>query len=715
MNVDGLFRSARQALNGCGRLRLVVQSRALLRLSTEGTLGTSAGLVVAGLAWAVSLVGWAGAEQFFPEQGWQAQPDPLASRYADIGGEVVDYAGQSPKSLNYYLDNNVFTARVFSSLYETLIEMNPMTLKYEPYLAERWSISDDKKEFTFWLDADARWSDGRQVTAEDVLWTYDTVMDPKHMTGVHKVSLERLERPEVRDERTIVFRAKRVHWQNLGAAGGFQVLAKHAFEGRDFNQVNFEFPVVSGPYGIGELKEGVYLTLFRRDDWWRRDAPNTKGTGNFQTVKYRFFADRENAFEAFRKGLIDVFAVYTARLWVNGTQGEKFQKNWIVRQRVFNHHPIGFQGFAMNMRRAPFNDLRVRKAMAHLVDRRKMNRALMYDQYFMHRSYYEDLYSDEHPCANELVEFDTEQARSLLAEAGWQVNPKTGWLEKGTTRFTFRFLTRAASSEKFLAIFAEDLRDLGIELAIDKKDWAAWAKDMDEFNYDMTWAAWGAGLFKDPEPMWSSAEADRKGGNNITGFKDARVDALIEEQKPIFDVAQRHAICREIDHLVYEQHPYALLWNINYVRLLYWNKFGTPDAVLSKYGAESTAYWWWDADLAAELEDAMRTGRSLPRKPLDVVYDDVPQALQYPAEPVQLQTPRSTGGDAAPDRTGGPGPEADGVNAAIGDMDPAPGSTTSRCVRGVCWGGGVVLVALLAFGVVRVRRQLERQAEQSDS
>lgn len=563
------------------------------------------------------------ADQFFPAPGWSNIPDPVASEYAAPGGEITEFWGPSPKSLNYYLDNNVFSARVFGALYENLIDRNSQTLDYEPALASRWSISDDKLTFTFWLDPKARWSDGTPVTAEDVAWTYAAIMDPNNLTGVHKVSLERLAPPEVIDERTIRFRAKEVHWQNLDACGGFQILPRHAFAGLDFNKINFEFPVVSGPCRLGELKEGIYLTLERRADWWRRDWPSVRHTGNFQTIKYRFYEDRVNAFEAFKKGDIDMFPVYTARLWVEETKGEKFARNWIVKQKIFNHNPVGFQGFAMNMRRAPFDDVRVRKAMACLLDRKTMNHTLMYDQYFLHRSYYEDLYDREHPCPNKLMEYDPGEARRLLAEAGWKVDPATGLLRKDGKDFVFTFLTRSAASDKFLAIYSEALRDVGITVNVDKKDWAAWAKDMDEFNYDMTWAAWGAGLFKNPESMWASKEADRKGGNNISGFKDARVDALIEKQKTIFDVNERHDICREVDRIVFEQHPYVLLWNINYVRLLYWNKFGLPKTVLGKYSMEDTGYWWVDEDAAAELQDAIETGEPLPPRPAEIHYDDV--------------------------------------------------------------------------------------------
>jgi len=564
-------------------------------------------------------------ETRYPGEEWADRPDSLASPHAQKGGEVKTFGGQYPKSLNYYLDNNTLSAEVFGSMFETLLAMNPITLNYEPGLADWWTISEDKKTFTFHLDPDAKWSDGQPVTAEDVRWTYDAIMDPKNLTGPHKISMERFQPPEVIDKRTIRFTAKKVHWKNLQAAGGFQILCKHAYKDTDFNKINFEFPVVSGPYKLGKIEEGLFVQINRRQDWWEAHAKRNQGKFNFDTITYRFYAERTNAFEAFKKGQIDLFPVYTSRIWINETKGDAFFKNHIVKQKVYNHKPVGFQGFAMNMRKAPFDDVRVRKAMAYLLDRRKMNHTLMYDQYFLHRSYFEDLYSPENPCPNPLIELDKQKGRDLLKAAGWRVNPETGYLEKNEQRFTFRFLSRDASSDKFLAIYAEDLKDVGIELVIDKKDWAAWARDMDEYNFQMTWAAWSAGVFKDPESMWLSTEAERKGGNNITGFKNDTVDELIEKQKTIFDIQKRNDIYRQIDQIIYQAYPYVLLWNIDYTRLLYWNKFGTPRTVLSKYGDEASAlvYWWMDPDAKALLGDAVEHKTPLPPNSASVKFDTV--------------------------------------------------------------------------------------------
>ncbi len=570
------------------------------------------------------LGGAAAAQERFPAPDWQDRPNPLAASAALPGGSMTIYAGEYPKSFNYYLDQNVFAAELFGALYESLLTQNPLSLEYEPGLAAAWTIGADKKTFTFQLDQRARWSDGQPLTAADVAWTFAAVLRPENLTGPHKIALSRFEPPHVSNPTTICFKAKQVHWQNLDALASLTVLPKHVFEQSDFNKINFAFAVVSGPYRLADTQEGRWAILERRADWWNRAALRFRGVGNFQSLKFKFYAERENAFEDFKQGRLDLYPVYTAHLWATQTSGEKFTQNWIVRQKIYNHHPLGFQGFAMNLRRAPFDDRRVRQALAQALDRRRLNSALMHNQYFLQRSYFEDLYSAAEPCANQLLEYDLEGARAALAQAGWQVNPANGRLEKDGQPLRFRFLSHERSTDKFLVIYQEALKDLGIEMSLDQKDLAAWAKDMDEFNFDMTWAAWSAGVRKDPEPMWFSDEARRRSGQNLCGVSNAAIDELIISQRGCFDIGRRHAICRQIDHRLAELLPYILLWNTDYTRLLYWNKFGMPPTVLGKYGDERAAYWYWwaDEDAAAELQDAMRERLPLPRRPDTVRFQE---------------------------------------------------------------------------------------------
>ena len=566
------------------------------------------------------------ADDSFPKPDWQDKPDPLASPDAVVGGEMVYYSGPAPKSLNYYTSFAQDAGMFFGLMFESLLGGNPITLGEEPGLADRWTISDDKKVFTFHLDPNAKWSDGQPVTAHDVKWTCDSIADPKNETGPWQMIMERFDKVEVVDDATIRFTGKEVHWSLLDNCSSLYILPKHAFEGKDLKMINADFPVVSGPYQIGEYKEHRYLQMKRRADWWGSRYKRNQNLSNFERLRFKFYDTPDSAFDAFVNGEFDVYAVSKAAIWVGKTGTERFTSNWIVKQKIVNHNSIGFQGWAMNIRHPPFDDVRVRQAMCHLLDRKTMNKTLMYDQYFLHQSYFEDLYGQDHPCPNKGVEFDKEAARKLLAAAGWTVNPKTGKLEKDGKPFEFTFLARGEDDLRFLAVFRPALEDVGITMNIERKDWASWQKDMDTFNFQMTWAAFGGGgPKKDPQDLWHSKEADRPSGGNITGFKNPEVDALIEKQKTIFDLEQRNDICRQIDALIYKDYPYILLWNINYERLLYWNKFGTPPTVLSKYSdaAGALGYWWLDTDAQAELSNAQKAGKAMPKRPAEVIFDQV--------------------------------------------------------------------------------------------
>jgi len=562
-----------------------------------------------------------------PPEGWEPRPSPLASPDAEPGARMRVFASQYPKSFNYLLDNNVFSAQLFGHQFETLIGRDALTLEPEPALAERVEVSDDKLTFTFTLHRDARWSDGKPITADDVIWTFNAIRDENHLTGPHKVGLMNFQDPVKVDGRTVSFTATELHWRNLWSLGGFSILPKHWWETQDFNRVNFEFPVTSGPYRIVQTNPPHSVLLRRRDDYWAKDDPRGDGLGNFHELEYKFYSERDTAFDNFLRNEFDFFAVYTARIWVERATGERFDNNWILKQNVHNFQPQGFQGFAMNLRRPLFQDVRVRRALAHLLDRERMNATLMHNQYELTASYFGDLYPEGNP--NELIPFDIDAARALLRDAGWGVN-REGRLVRDGQPFVINFLTRDQTAERFLLIYREALDQAGIDLNIIRKDWSAWAKDMDEYNFDMTWAAWGAGVFKDPESMWHSRHAETPSGNNITGFTHPEVDRLIDSITAEFDVEIRHGAVRKMDAILVEHVPYILLWNTGSTRILYWNRFGMPDHVLGKYGRESSAeaYWWEDLDLADDLRDARETRRRLPGKPVNV--DFRPRLLEMP-------------------------------------------------------------------------------------
>ena len=552
------------------------------------------------------------------------RPNPFSSADAVPGGELVQYGYQPPKSFNYYLEVSTSAKMLFDLMYENLLGSDPVTADLTPALAKSWTVSEDKRTFTFHLDPRARWSDGKPVTAADVKWTADVVLDPKNITGPHKLALQRFERIEVVDDATIRFTARDLHFSNLTGAGSFHILPRHAFEGRDFNLVNFDFPVVSGPYRLAEHKENRHVQLSRRKDYWGFASPSNRGLYNFDSLKYRFFLDDDNAFDAFQKGELDMMMVGMADRWIRQMQGERYDKNWVIKQKVYNHDPQGFSGFAMNTRRAPFNDPAVRKAMALLFDRDTLLRTLMHNEYVKLSTYFPNIW-DEVRCPNPETPYDPAAAGRLLEGAGWASNPSTGLREKDGRPLSFRFLIASASQERYLNGYREALRKAGVELKIEQKDWASWSKDMDEYNYEMTWVNWSGTLplYTDSEYLWHTKQRDVPGGQNYPGLSDPRIDGIIDGLMTEFDVRKRVDGMRKMDAILFEQTPYVLLWSANYTRLAWWNKFGVPPSVVGKYGDEDqvSAYFWADEDAAADLEDARAAGRSLPARPKEVRYD----------------------------------------------------------------------------------------------
>jgi microcin C transport system substrate-binding protein len=532
--------------------------------------------------------------------------DPIANPEAVAGGEYTTWGGPSPKSLNMWLDYNSFSAGVMGLMYENLVSLH--AVKDEPVgmLAESWETSADGKTFTFRIDPRAKWSDGRAITAIDFQFYYDVIMNPENMTPIFRVGLSRFNRPVAVDSLTLRVTAREAHWMNFWEAAGLVAFPAHVWQGKNFNDLNFDFPVVSGPYALGEVKRERYITLVRRGDWWGRSKRYNQYKYNFGSIKYRFMEDRNKAMEAFKKGDFDAYPVYTAALWAEKTGVDEIpsiKNGWIARKEIYNQEPKGFQGFAVNLRRPIFQDVRVRVALSHLLNRELMNDKLMYNQYFLLNNYYPDLYPGNQNPDAPFLEYNPEKARKLLAEAGWKPGAD-GVLTKGGKRFEISFLT-ASTDLRHYNVYLEDLKAAGIDAKLDQLSQSSISKRMDNHDFDLYWAAWGAGRLRDPEAAWKSSTADEIASNNYPGVKDKEIDALIAAQKAEMDLGKRNDLLKKLDQRLTTIVPYILLWQSDKARLLYWNRFGMPKYVLDKYNREDAIipYWFVDAKKDANVQN----------------------------------------------------------------------------------------------------------------
>jgi len=548
--------------------------------------------------------------------------DPVANTRAVKGGTYTSWGGSFPKSLNMFLDYNSFSKEITEMLFEPLVTLH--STKNEPVgiLADSWEISEDKKTFTFHIDPEARWSDNKPITAGDIQFYYDVMMDPKNMTSLFRVDLQRFLRPEIVDDKTVRIVAKEVHWANFWTAAGMVALPGHLWKDVDFNKQNFDFPVVSGPYRLKEVKTNRYIILERRTDWWGRVKKYNQYKYNFDNIKFRFMEDQNKALEAFKKGEFDAYAIYTSSIWANQTQFDQVKKGWVVRQGIYNKEPKSFQGFAINLRRPLFQDVRVREALCYLLNRELMNEKLMFNEYFLLNSYYPDLFPDNVNPDVELRKYDPEKARALLSEAGWRVGAD-GFLAKDGKRFEMTFLTKEVDLRHH-NVYVEDLKKVGIKAEIEQLSQSTVMKRMDSHEFDLFWANWGASRLRDPESEWHSSTADQIATNNYSGVADPVIDGLIVEQKTEMSLDKRNEILKKIDKRLNDIIPYVFLWNADHNRLLYWNRFGTPRYVLDKFDREDSIpiYWWVDPEKDNALKEAMKNNASLPIEPEKVVYKE---------------------------------------------------------------------------------------------
>ncbi len=509
--------------------------------------------------------------------------------------------------------------------YESLCGVDPETEEFTAFLASHWKIETDEAAGTqtFWFRVDdrARWSDGKPVTARDVYatWWHLTQEDRQDPSNVMTFK-DDYEEPEIVDRLTIKVVTKELNWRLFAYFSGFLVRSADelGIDGKTYlDEWNWKWFKGSGPYVMTDLKKGESITQTRREDWWGKDLERNEGLYNFKKLKYILIRERELVFEKFKKSEIDWFRVQKAQRWVEEIPKEDLvQKGWVQRRKIFNKSPQGVQGLAFNMRKAPFSDKRMRLAFAHLFNRERLMEKLFFNQYQFMNSYFPGRdwgAGDE----NEVIPFDPDRAVELMAEAGYSERDAEGFL-KGPDgkRLEMTLYYVAPSWERIWLVVQEAYIDAGVKLNLERIDGATLVTKITDRQFTIHRQGFGAMLFPNPETAWRSDLADQKNNNNIPGFKSEKVDELLKTYNVTFDRAEQKKLMREIDRLLFAEHPYALMWFAGYTRVLYWDRFGHPDNYLTRVEQypwrDMVLMWWYDPAKEATLDAAMKAGTKLP-------------------------------------------------------------------------------------------------------
>ena len=554
--------------------------------------------------------------------------DPKASK----GGTLNYIHSLFPRTMRVLGQNSsqVLNSRTILALcYQGLLSQHPTTLEFIPALASHWKISDDKMTFEFRINPDARWWDGRQVTSEDVIATWDLRMDETILSPAEQITYGKFERPVAKSKYLVSVKSKTVNWRNFLY---FSTMALHPhhilkdLDGTAFLE-EYAFSVIpgTGPYILKDenIKNQESYTFERRDNFWAAKSPFNRYKYNFDKIKVSVVKDNDALqYEKFKKGEQDIFNVQRSRRWIEETDFEATKNGWVKKQRVFSEKPAGTSGYYFNMRQWPFDDKRVRYAFCYLYDREKMNKEMYYSEYGMMNSLYSgSIYENKN---NNPFKHNPSEAVRLLKEAGYATRNSDGWLIHRETNKVLSFeIVIQKTSAYMVTPVQQMLKEYGIDMQIKFMDYNTMIKNVNARNFNVCLLAYSGLVYPNPEGSLRSTLADQDDNNNVWGFKSPIVDELLDEYDICFDQKRRIDIIREIDGIFSDVHPIAFSIARNYSRMMWWDKFGYPEWMFSRYVGEywdSLYYWWYDGSKDSNLKDAIETGKSLPVKPIDMKY-----------------------------------------------------------------------------------------------
>ncbi|MBD1599043.1 extracellular solute-binding protein [Pseudomonas typographi] len=541
-------------------------------------------------------------------------------RIADIGGF---------DSLNPWVDKGVPAAQV-QYIYDTLMVQSldePMT-EYG-LVAERAEKAPDNTWVRFYLRPQARFQDGHPLRAEDVTFTFDTLI--KYGAPFWRSYWADVQRVEVENPLQVVFYFKNGNNRELPMIiGQLPVLPKHFWQGKDFARASLDVPLGSGPYRVASVQAGRSLRLERDANYWAKDLPVNRGQYNFDAIVADVYRDAGVAIEALKAGAIDWRQEMVAKNWASAYDTPALREGKLIKEEIPNGSPNGMQGFAFNQRRSLFQDVRVREALSLMLDFEWTNRQLFNNAYVRASSYFSnsELAATGLPDADELklleplrgkipdrvfsepyrnpvsdgsgvIRDQQRRAYQLLQEAGWKVADDRMTDANGKP-VSIEFLVAFPEYERILLPYKRNLKDLGIDLVLRRVDASQYVNRMRARDFDMAITS----LPQSPSPgneqrnYFTSDAADRPGTQNVMGLKDPAVDQLVDG---LINAGSRKSLithARALDRVLLWNFVLIPNWTSATWRVAYWNRLQHPGRP-PKY--DIGLMTWWARPGATEL------------------------------------------------------------------------------------------------------------------
>jgi len=505
-------------------------------------------------------------------------------------------------------------------------------------LAEAFSYPDDFSSVTFRMNPRAKWADGQPVTAEDVVWTFNKVMELNPSQANYYANVTKA---EVTAPGEVTFTFDQTGNRELPhIMGQLIVLPQHWWEGtgpdgkpRDIGRSTLEPPMGSGPYKLASFSAGSSVTFERDPNYWALKEPFNIGQNNFGQIKYEYFRDTTAEFEGFKGDAFDWWDENLALRWQNDYNFPAVTEGKVVKELFENAYRGSgiLVGFVPNLRKPLFQSEALREAMLYAFDFEELDKLRFFGQYDRINSFFygTEFAASGLPQGEELdilnsvkdlvpasvftteyknpVNGDTGKLRNSLRTAN-EILTKAGYTLNGNQLVdpngqpvSFEILLNGPTIEPIATAFQTNLKRLGINATIRSVDSPQYIERVRNRDFDMIYTGWVQSLSPGNEQrdFWGSASAAQNDSRNYAGIADKGVDALVD--KIVFATNRDTLIAatRALDRVLLAHHYAVPTYTLRKSRIARWDRFSHPET-LPEFSIGFPTVWWYDDARAAK-------------------------------------------------------------------------------------------------------------------
>ena len=497
---------------------------------------------------------------------------PAAFRRAKIAVDQPDYHegdwhvqafGLNLKTMTPLVSSDVYASNVQSYVMESLLIRDPDTLEWVGLIARSWDVSDDGLKLTFRLRKDVVFSDGQPLTSDDVVFTFDFIMNETIAAPRARAYFEKMKSVTALDDYTVVFEFKEPYFNALSLAGGMSIMARHFYEPylqtpEAFNQSK-GLLLGSGPYRLQDPKGWTpdlgMVELERNPRYWGPILPA------FDRLLWKVIENDSARLTTFRNGEIDIYSArpreYKALL--DDDELSDRTQHFEYMSPTAGYSYIGWNQGSID-KPSRFADKRVRQAMTYLTDRKRIIDEIMLGYGEVAISPFNPR-SHQHNKALTARDYDPEKAKALLKEAGYEDRNGDGVLEDANGEpFEFELVYFQGNEDtKRIVLFLKDLyAGAGVLLHPKPTEWSVMLDLLGKRNFDAITLSWSSGVETDIFQMFHGSQTEN-GGDNFVGNKNPELDKLIDEARATVDEAKRMPLWQQTEAIMYDDQPYTFL------------------------------------------------------------------------------------------------------------------------------------------------------------